>query len=156
MKNETSRKLNMEEKRKLEKLLFADIERAEQAYNGTRSSERDAVAKRMVKNAPAEAVKLFATYKSAKAEMEGAERALDEMGYDINTGYGTAKGGELGINYAHNKQPAELASFDRQTSERKAKLAELKRSYTLKLFAGGAEAQELFASLAKEIAKLTA
>jgi hypothetical protein len=44
--------------------------------------------------------------------------------------------------------------FQDRTATAIALLSELKRSYTLKLFAGGAEAKELFAMLAKELAAI--
>jgi hypothetical protein len=47
-----------------------------------------------------------------------------------------------------------LREFDAQSKEVRAGLADLKRNYTLKLFAGGEEAQELFASLARELANI--
>jgi adenylate cyclase len=42
--------------------------------------------------------------------------------------------------------------YDAETARVEKSLAELKRIYTLKLFAGGEEAKELSASLAKELA----
>jgi hypothetical protein len=50
--------------------------------------------------------------------------------------------------------PKELLEFDDQTQERISALTRIKRTYTLKLFAGGEEAKELFASLAKELAAI--
>ena len=46
-------------------------------------------------------------------------------------------------------QPKPLQAFDDETDKTKGALTELSRTYTLKLLAGGEEAQELFASLAK-------
>jgi hypothetical protein len=42
-----------------------------------------------------------------------------------------------------------MKQFDAATAKVKSALAELKLTYTLKLFAGGEEAKELFALLAK-------
>jgi hypothetical protein len=44
-----------------------------------------------------------------------------------------------------------IRDFNAQTARTEKALAQLKRTYTLKLFAGGEGAKELFASLAKEL-----
>ncbi len=155
MENTLPRKLNMEEKRKLEKLLLADIESAATAYSTERSTQRDDLEKDIEQNPPALVAKLFQEWKRVHQSIEDLERSLEAFGYHVSTGYGSNKGGELDINGRYSQQPKPLRDFDDHTRARRDKLAELKRSYTLKLFAGGAEAQELFAALAAEITTLT-
>ena len=48
-----------------------------------------------------------------------------------------------------------LQDFDDHTVKTRDALTRMKRTYTLKLFAGGAEAKELFTSLGKELSALT-
>ena len=48
----------------------------------------------------------------------------------------------------------ELYGFDTETAADETRLSDMKRSYALKLFAGGEEAQSLFASLTKELRAL--
>ena len=59
---------------------------------------------------------------------------------------------ELRLGYYSNPKAAE--DYDVETASVQKALADLKRSYTLKLFARGEEAQELFASLARELAAM--
>lgn len=149
----TDRKLTMEEKRRLEKMIFADIEEAEHAYNNKRNSQRDLLGNKLVKNAPASVKKLFAEYVAAEKKMKQADKALEALGYDISSNYGTDT---RILKIAYHKAPAELKAFDAQTMAGRERLTSLKRTYAVKLFGGGAEATKLFADLAKEIQKLTA
>jgi hypothetical protein len=54
-----------------------------------------------------------------------------------------------------SKVPA-LEAHSEQTRKTRAALEDMKRGYTLKLFAGGEEAQELFASLSRELEAIVA
>jgi hypothetical protein len=62
------RRLNMEEKRKLEKLLLSDIDSAVGRYNAEAEGTRRALMEKLVKNPPAEAKKLFERYALAKRQ----------------------------------------------------------------------------------------
>jgi hypothetical protein len=55
---------------------------------------------------------------------------------------------------AYGKQPQEVLEFDAETLRRDKNMSDLKRDYTLRLFAGGEEARELFATLTSELAKI--
>jgi hypothetical protein len=59
----------------------------------------------------------------------------------------------LAVSYS-GKQPRELESFDAETKRIEAHLTELRRDYTLRLFAGGEEAKALFSTLESAIADI--
>src|ERR1700733_13165899 len=78
-----SRKLNMEEKRKLEKLLIEDIDSATARYDTIRSEERKALIERLQRAPSAEAKTLFARRNLAVKQREELEEKLDALGYDV-------------------------------------------------------------------------
>lgn len=143
------RKLNMEEKRRLEKLLLADIDRAEAAYIEVRKSKRKPLESDAVRRPPKDVRDLFEVNKRARADIERTEKSLAALGYCISGYHGDR---QLGIGYG--VLPKAIRAFDDETERTKSALQELKRTYTLKLFAGGEEAQGLFASLVKELVSI--
>lgn len=141
------RKLNMEEKRKLEKLLLADIDSAVERYNAQAEGMRRTLIEKLAKNPPAEAKKLFESFKLSQKQQSQLEAKLDELGYDISYD------GSLRVNTSGNKA-TELRAFDKLADDVRQSLQSLKRSYVIQLFADHADTQSLFASLTKELAKL--
>jgi hypothetical protein len=146
---ENQRRLNMEEKRHLQKLIFRDIDAAANAYQAARNEARRKLQERLVETAPDDVAALAAELKRAQETVTRLESELSALGYSF-VGYPEKK---LSIN-AYNKQPREVVEFDKETSRRDKSMSDLKRDYTLRLFAGGEEARELFATLASEIAKI--
>lgn len=127
-------------------MLFSDIDKAIAAYTSKRDTERrkkiDAtIAAPKVRNT-------FEAWKKAKAEMKLQTEKLEALGYGISSC-------PVDAVYVHQSAKIEqLCKFDTETSKAKGALTEMKRTYTLKLFAGGEETQTLFASLADELASI--
>lgn len=142
-----SRKLNMEEKRKLEKLLIADIDSAASRYDAVTQEEREGLIERLKRSPSAEAKKMYERYKLAVKQRNDTEEELDAIGYDITYT------GELSVNGSRSK-PKQLVEFDDKADEMRHKLAALKRSYVIKLFADHADTQSLFGSLAQDLERL--
>jgi len=141
------RKLNMEEKRKLEKLLIADIDSATIRYDAVTETERRALIEKLKRIPPAEAKALYERYKLAGKQQEASEAKLNVLGYDVNYN------GELGVNTSGTTAKP-LAEFDDRADEMRRSLATLKRAYIIKLFADHADTQGLFGSLAKDLERL--
>jgi hypothetical protein len=141
------RKLNMEEKRKLEKLLLSDIDTAVARYNGQAEDMRQNLIDKLTKNPPVEVKKLFDSRTLARKQVEQLEAKLDTLGFDIDYH------GSLQVNRSGTKT-AQLSAFDKLVTDMRASLQTLKRNYVIKLFADHADTQSLFASLAKELEKL--
>jgi hypothetical protein len=82
--NETAgtetRRLNMEEKRKLERLLIADIDSATARQDALIKGEREALVARLERNPSAEAAKLFERHKLATKQQHEAAQKLGEIG----------------------------------------------------------------------------
>jgi hypothetical protein len=138
------RRLNMEEKRKLEKLLLSDIDSGVARYNGAAQEMRANLIEKLLKNPPAEVKKLFESYTLAKKAQKDTETKLDKLGWDISYD------GSLGMNTYGNINP-QVGMFDEKVEKRRESLKSLKRSYVIKLFADHADTQSLFASLAKDL-----
>jgi hypothetical protein len=69
------RKLNMEEKRKLEKLLIDDIDSATSRYDAVTKAEREALIERLERTPPAEAKALYERYKLALKQRRSWKRS---------------------------------------------------------------------------------
>jgi hypothetical protein len=136
----------MEEKRKLEKLLFADIEKADAKYASNRATARNIVSKQALSST--ELLAEYDLFLSLTKQLRESEERIQQMGFGVNR-YNDEK---PYIREAF-RIPA-LRDFDDTTTKVRETLSELKRTYTMKLFAGGEEAKDLFASLATELAAI--
>jgi hypothetical protein len=143
-----ARKLNMEEKRKLEKLLIADIDSATSRYDAVTRAEREELIENLKRSPSAVARKLYERYTLAVKLRTQAEKDLDAIGYDVTYT------GELSVN-SSGSRTKQLVEFDDHAEEMRRKLASLKRSYVIKLFADHADTQGLFGALAKDLERLT-
>jgi hypothetical protein len=141
-----ARKLNMEEKRKLEKLLLQDIETAESAYSKHRAEQRRNLEAEILRNPERVVQTALRNAKRAVELKRLAERQLVALGYDLDY--------QNRLCISRQDRPKPLKDFDRDTAANQKRLADARRSYTMKLFAGGEEAQQLFASLARELANI--
>ena len=137
----------MEEKRKLEKLLLSDIDGAVAAYELKREKASDALEDAILAKPPKKATALLARHIAMEKQAKEAVRELEELGFDTSWDSGRKV---LGIK-RYGIRPEQMRDFDAETARVKKSLADAKRTYTMKLFAEGAEAQTLFASLAKEL-----
>jgi hypothetical protein len=155
MENTTQRKLNMDEKRKLEKLLIDDIDTACSDFCATHSVMRQKIENKLENNPPEQAIKILKEYQNINIKSKILEGSLSRLGFEICNDYRTDHKDKLKIKNNNDNAPKALRDFDDVVRLRKEKLSALKRSYTIKLFGGGAQAQELFASLGGELAKIT-
>jgi hypothetical protein len=74
------RKLNMEEKRKLEKLLISDIDSAVARYNAQAEDMRGTLINKLTKTPPADAKKLFDSYVLAQKQVGHLKSKLSALG----------------------------------------------------------------------------
>lgn len=148
--NTKPRPLNMEQKRKLEKLVLADIANAEKDSQAKRIAARRVVIETLNAKPPKEARELFAAHISALAAASSAEKKLEAMGWSI-TGYGRK---ELSVRQYAPTVPT-LTEFDERGYKTTAELSDLKRSYQLKVFNGETGAEQLLAMLAANLQRIT-
>jgi hypothetical protein len=141
------RRLNMEEKHKLEKLLLTDIDSAVGQYEKQTSAQRSELIGKLTKNPPAEVKRLFESPLLAQKQKEQIASKLHAAGYDI------AYDGKLRVRFGGEVTP-QLQAFNDRAEEMLQSLKSLKRNYVIKLFADHADTQSLFASLAKDLERL--
>jgi uncharacterized protein YaaQ len=110
------------------------------SYKSTRSTGRIKVQQMALTKASPEVKALFTFYANAVKESDRVERELQELGFRATKDYSTG-GYSLALHYSTNPKP--LSDYDAETERVEKSLAGLKRSYTLKLFAGDGEAKEL-------------
>ena len=152
-----SRPLNMEEKRKLEKIIFQDIDKAKSQYDSKRSeAENDLKAKLLERP---QGLKLLAEYVANQKEEKRLKNEIGKLGMDFNHSNDKGITLQMASYYSYGsdtdrRTPTEITTFNAKTSQTKDRLEEMKRTYTLKLFASGMEAQEVFTELSKELAKI--
>jgi hypothetical protein len=141
------RKLNMEEKLKLENLLIADIGSATARYDAVTKAERQALIERLERTPSAGVRALYERYKLAGKRQREFAVKLNGLGYNV------VYDGELAVNSVGTTAKP-LAEFDDLADEMRHSLAALKRSYVIKLFADHGDMQSLFGSLAKDLERL--
>ena len=144
--NDTKVQLNSIEKRNLQRLMFADIETASAKYRSARAAARRALEDSLIANPPPEAKKLAAEIERASKEANRARDELGELGY-TTAGY---PAGTLSI--WRSKEPPVFGAFDTETSRTEARIVDLKRDYTLRLFAQTDAPGDLFRALTDHLA----
>lgn len=142
------RKLNMEEKRKLEKLLLSDIDSAVARYDAQAQDMRGSLINKLTKNPPADVKKLFDSYLLARKGLEQLKSELATLGYDVIPHDGTMQV------RTHGTKTEQLKAFDELAKDMRESLQTLKRNYIIRLFADHADTQSLFESLAKDLERL--
>lgn len=143
------RTLNLEEKRRIEKLLFTDIEKRIEEYENERQTQKDVLIDKLENNLPQPIQKAFTEYKKAQKECKEKERYIEKLGYSINNWSDEDK---VTVNTYNKEAPAELKEFYKETERTKMTLDKLKREFTLKLYAGDVdEVQKLFGELTKKL-----
>ena len=144
--------MNMEEKRKIDKLIVADIDTAIMCYEAKRAQEKTALEKKLLATPAIEAA--VEMLKDAKRMEKQAAQRLTALGLKEG-GYREEEEVEFD-DYAEARQNAQIKAFERKTEAGKERIIGLKKSFALKLFAGNEEAQKLFELLAQELAKIGA
>ena len=165
-----ARPLNMDEKKKLEKVIFADIDRTKIEYELKHNEIVNELTAKAVRSE--KVLKLAREYDTNEKEAHKIESELNKMGFSISfndnsndddededegkTEKRVGKSRVYSRNYG-NREIKEVQDAKNKKGLVDRKLDEMKRAYTLKLFAGGlTEAENVFAELAKELAKLLA
>src|SRR5262249_27515455 len=120
------RTLNMEEKRKLEKLLIADIDCAIARYDERAEHLRKTQIEQLADSPRAEVKKLFERCALARKQEKEAEGKLHELGYTVSYD------GSLSVSTYGTLAPALIAS-DELAKEGRQSLQNLKRAYVIKL-----------------------
>lgn len=144
--NNEVRTLNIEEKRKIEKIMFSDIENAISQLEANTSEEKETEKGRLLKNPPAQIKALAAEYKAVQKKEDDIKKAVATLGFDVDYD------GEIKVSYS--KSPFSIKKIEDKSDARKSLLEALRRKTTLQLYGGGKITAKLFTDLTEEIKKI--
>ena len=137
----------MEEKKKFEKLVFEDIDKAQSVYRNKRNNERPDFEKELA-NTP-RAKELLVKWNKVQKEVKAINEELRKANFEIATSYGD---NAPTVRTMYGGRNVKAVAYDKETSKKAEGFEELKRNYTLKIYAGDiAEMMSLFVDLQKEL-----
>lgn len=150
----------MEEKKKFEKLVWEDIEKVERQYRSDRSAGRKDYDEELCKSTKAK--ELLAKWIKVDNAHTQAEKELSNMNNELSkAGFSAQKGGYRDedqkpyLSVCSYGNSPDARKYDNETSKVSEKFDEMKRSYTLKIYASGIEEiVNLFENLQKELQAL--
>jgi|6_EtaG_2_1085325.scaffolds.fasta_scaffold00110_16 hypothetical protein len=141
------------ERNLLEQIISTDITATKQTIRSNHAKKTKEIESRIeyeLKTAPRTQIYVKA-WEKANENSKKAKKALAKIGLQIDFAFNSEKTKLYPIHPLNNK---EIKRITKHTIKTLAQLDDLKRTYTLKLFAGGAEATEIFKTLAKDLAKI--
>ena len=139
MENIITPRMTMEEKRKIDKIIQSEIERAVSKYGESRRKGQEVLEKAVLKEPSI--VKMIEDYKQAKKREEDLEKEMKKIGVRIDYR------DEWDVNSANER----VKIYERETEKKEEDMRALVREFTLKLYAEGKEAKSLFELLDKKL-----
>ena len=154
--------LNMEERRRLEKIMQEDIDTARSQYRQKMSLKKQAIketftGKQVLLLADYKdlSIKLDKVCKELNGKIQKVKDTLSREGVKIDYDYGKhndIKEYHLSYDYGHSCPAKE--KIEQEENKVLAKMEAMKRDFTLKLYAGGTEAVEMFAEIGKQLQEI--
>jgi len=145
-------KLNLQEKRRVEDLVFSEIDTAIREYSSSRHTEYDKLRSKILKNPPAEVKKLREDILKLESQVEQKEQELLKNGFEL-TRYGER---DLTLREHGEYHNQALSAFNEKTDETKRKIEQLKKRCVVMVYADSDEVKGLFDKVSEEITKLVA
>lgn len=142
--------MNLQEKKKLDKIIIEDIDRGIDKFNSRRNAERSKLEKKLLTTG--EVGKMAIKFRTLYTELKTIENRLEKLGFDVSSYSGTVS--VSNSSYGSSEKPAEIREFNKETHEKRERIEALKKQFALRLYADNEEAKALFASLEAQIAKL--
>jgi hypothetical protein len=149
---EKPRTLTKDDKRRIEKLIFQEIDKAQNEMDDIHQRAKEALIAKLNANIPKDIQEMFEAKKAAEAKSKKLEKAIEERGYRIANAYGEKAHVEV-YHYGEGIAP-ELDAFGKESDAKKLRIEALRKEYTLKLFGGESKALEIFEELEKELKEL--
>lgn len=155
-------KMNMEEKKKLEKIAIADIEKAVSALEIKKSEALNELSEKLVKSPSKEVKAIFDLFVSTQKAHEKAEKDLKALGFDTRYQRDSENKYELCMysnRYSYgsdkdSKEVKELRDMRKDFENKIAKAQGLKREVIVGLYTTGVEAQAFLNNLSKKLEAL--
>ena len=143
-------KLNLQEKRRIENLVFQEIEDSIRKLISKRSDARDELKEKLIKNPPAPVKKLQEEIVKLESEIETKKEELEKEGYRL--GYENA----LTIREHGDYVNKELVAFQEESDRRRKALENLRKEFVVKTYADSDEVKNIFDIVADRIQKVVA
>lgn len=144
----TSHKLNVQEKRKIETLIIDDIEQSERRYSEARNKGLSALSRTLIDNPPADVAKTFKQWQETQATLDLLERKVEKAGFSIQTW-----GNKPKLDTRHSDDCPPLRAYAKETSAGKMRFQKLKKDYMFALY-GTQDIAELYKRLQTELTEL--
>ena len=137
----------MEEKRKIEKIIFNDLDKAKTTFRQTADKKIIEMQEAIEKGSVAQ--KLLNEFIVINKKYEEIEEKIKKNGFKIDKYSSKPK-----IKLSYDFKDPKINNLREKIDENYQKLEDLKRSYTLRLFAGDIETKRLFEVLQEEINRI--
>jgi len=150
----------MEEKKKFEKLVWEDIDKVERQYRSNRSASRKDYDEMLCKSPKAKELlakwtKVNEAHIKAEKELSDMNSELSKAGFRANYGGYRNEESKPYLSVESYGSSPDARKYDNETDKVCEKFDEIKRSYTLKIYASGIEEiVSLFETLQKELQAL--
>jgi hypothetical protein len=153
-------KLNLQEKRRIEDLIFSEIDEAIRQHRHRRNAEEDVLEEKLIKNPPAVVARLREDIsklqkqikadqeriKSAEKQIRDDDEELRKVGYRFD-------GEDLRL-ASYGDRPEEMQEFDRKTNEIIQQMEKLKKRSVLMVYSDSDEVKGLFDKVSAELQKI--
>ncbi len=141
-------KLNLQEKRRIENLVFDEINDAVRNLISKRSDQYSELKKRLAKNPPEPVKKLREEIVNLKKQIEMKETELSKEGFEL--GYEDA----LKIREYGDFVNKELLTFSELTNSKRRMLEDMRKEFVVKIYADSDEVKDVFSVVSQRIEKV--
>lgn len=136
-------KINLQEKRRIENLIFSEVDYAISTYDDRRKEEYTRLKEKLIENPPEMVLK-------AREAALKAEEEIDKAGYEIER-YGDRS---LDIRENGQYQHKDLVKFNDETDAKRRLLEQLKKKHIIMIYADDDEVKTLFDKVGEDIQKV--
>lgn len=157
-------KLNLQEKRRIEDLIFSEFDAAEREYRDRRNGVYAKVKEKLLKNPPASVVrqreeilrdeKQIASTQvlldELRKQRDGKVSSLEKIGYRLSD---DERKLDVSSSY-YSEKPQELQEFEAQTKAKIQEIERLKKRYVLTVYSDSEEVKGLFDKVSQELSKI--
>ena len=141
-------KLKLQEKRRIENLVFDEINDALHKFNSKRSNEYDELKQRLIKNPPEPVKKLREEIVNLKNQIEAKQTELSKEGFEL--GYED----RLILREYGEFVNKELLAFSELTKSKRHMLEDMRKEFIVKIYADSDEVKDVFSIVSERIEKV--
>jgi hypothetical protein len=140
--------LNLQEKRRIEKLVFDEIDQAVRKLTSNRSDSEDELKERLKKNPPAAVKKLREEVISLEKQLEEKNTTLHKEGFELNYE------NNLTIRHYGEYVNKDILDFREESEKRRRALEDMRKEFIVKIYADSDEVKDIFGVVSERIQKV--